>query len=91
MLFKRIVVKEAVEYEVVISSKVVIPPKYKFSYDVVGYLTLALHSLLNSGCCFRCCFLEVLDVLALDLFVCLFDLILYVPSTIFQLNRDGSS
>ena len=25
------------------------------------------------------------------LFVCLFDLILYVPSTIFQLNRDGSS
>ena len=24
-------------------------------------------------------------------FVCLFDLILYVPSTIFQLNRDGSS
>ena len=26
-----------------------------------------------------------------DMFVCLFDLILYVPSTIFQLNRDGSS
>ena len=26
-----------------------------------------------------------------DYFVCLFDLILYVPSTIFQLNRDGSS
>ena len=25
------------------------------------------------------------------LFVCLFDLILYVPSTIFQLKRDGSS
>ena len=25
------------------------------------------------------------------LFVCLFDLILYVPSTIFQLNRDVSS
>ena len=25
------------------------------------------------------------------LLVCLFDLILYVPSTIFQLNRDGSS
>ena len=25
------------------------------------------------------------------LFVCLFDLILYVPATIFQLNRDGSS
>ena len=24
-------------------------------------------------------------------FVCLFDLILYAPSTIFQLNRDGSS
>ena len=27
----------------------------------------------------------------LVLFVCLFDLILYVLSTIFQLNRDGSS
>ena len=26
-----------------------------------------------------------------DLFVCLFDLSLYVPSTIFQLYRDGSS
>ena len=26
-----------------------------------------------------------------DAFVCLFDLILYVPSTIFQLIRDGSS
>ena len=26
-----------------------------------------------------------------DLFVCLFDLILYFPSTIFQLIRDGSS
>ena len=25
------------------------------------------------------------------LVLCLFDLILYVPSTIFQLNRDGSS
>ena len=25
------------------------------------------------------------------IFVCLFGLILYVPSTIFQLNRDGSS
>ena len=25
------------------------------------------------------------------LFVCLFDLIIYVPSTILQLNRDGSS
>ena len=25
------------------------------------------------------------------LFICLFDLILYIPSTIFQLNRDGSS
>ena len=24
-------------------------------------------------------------------FVCLIDLIIYVPSTIFQLNRDGSS
>ena len=27
----------------------------------------------------------------LDQLFCLFDLILYVPSTIFQLNRDGSS
>ena len=27
----------------------------------------------------------------IGLFVCLIDLILYVPSTIFQLNRDGSS
>ena len=25
-----------------------------------------------------------------EVFVCLFDLILYVPSTIFQLNKDGS-
>ena len=25
------------------------------------------------------------------MFVCLFNLILYIPSTIFQLNRDGSS
>ena len=25
------------------------------------------------------------------LFFCLFDLILYIPSTIFQLNRDGSA
>ena len=25
------------------------------------------------------------------IFVCLYDLILYVPSTIFQLNRDGPS
>ena len=31
------------------------------------------------------------DNLFVCLFVCLFDLILYVPSTIFQLNRDGSS
>ena len=30
-------------------------------------------------------------VLWLLVFVCLFDLILYVPSTIIQLNRDGSS
>ena len=27
----------------------------------------------------------------IELSCCLFDLILYVPSTIFQLNRDGSS
>ena len=30
-------------------------------------------------------------ILASSCFVCLFDLIIYVPSTIFQLNRDGSS
>ena len=30
-------------------------------------------------------------VLLLGAFVCLFDLILNVPSTIFQLNMDGSS
>ena len=30
-------------------------------------------------------------IICLILFVCLFDLILYVPSTIFQLSRDGSS
>ena len=29
--------------------------------------------------------------LVLILFVCLFELILYIPSTTFQLNRDGSS
>ena len=29
--------------------------------------------------------------LSLNLSFCLFDLIFYVPSTIFQLNRDGSS
>ena len=33
---------------------------------------------------FRCIFF-------LALYVCLFDFILYVPSTIFQLYRDGSS
>ena len=31
------------------------------------------------------------DVKALRSCLCLFDLIFYVPSTIFQLNRDGSS
>ena len=30
-------------------------------------------------------------LLTRQLCFCLFDLILYVPSTIFQLNRDGSS
>ena len=29
--------------------------------------------------------------ISLNLMICLFDLILYVPSTIFQLYRDGSS
>ena len=32
-----------------------------------------------------------LNINCLAIYVCLFDLILYVPSTIFQLNRDGSS
>ena len=38
-----------------------------------------------------CLFLAALrsPVEKVCLFVCLFDLILYVPSTIFQLNRDG--
>ena len=30
-------------------------------------------------------------IFSLSIFVCLFDFILYLPSTIFQLNRDGSS
>ena len=33
----------------------------------------------------------VLDIHGVLCIVCLFDLILYVPSTIFQLFRDGSS
>ena len=32
-----------------------------------------------------------LDEPTMGWFVCLFDLILYVPSTVVQLNRDGSS
>ena len=32
-----------------------------------------------------------LPVIGKILYSCLFDLILYIPSTIFQLNRDGSS
>ena len=32
-----------------------------------------------------------LDIVLKFCLFCLFDLILYVPSTIFQLNRDGSS
>ena len=35
----------------------------------------------------RFCILQII----VCLFVCLFDLILYLPSTIFQLNRDGFS
>ena len=35
--------------------------------------------------------LKVKPVMEMSLLVCLFDLILNVPSTIFQLNRDGSS
>ena len=34
---------------------------------------------------------QLQSFLRLVLFVCLFDLILYIPSTIFRLNRDGSS
>ena len=34
-------------------------------------------------------FSQILEVS--NIIVCLFDLILYVPSTIFQLSRDGSS
>ena len=33
----------------------------------------------------------VVVVVVVEVVVCLFDLILYVPSTIFQLNRSGSS
>ena len=35
--------------------------------------------------------LNILSRQIFDVLVCLFDLILYVPSTIFQLNRDRSS
>ena len=34
---------------------------------------------------------EDVSIVLFSLEICLFDLILYVPSTIFQLNRDGSS
>ena len=37
------------------------------------------------------CEVILINILYNDVFVCLFDLILYVPSTIFQLNRDESS
>ena len=41
---------------------------------------------------FQNCFIIIFFTLSLPgYFVCLFDLILYVPSTIFQLYRDGSS
>ena len=36
-------------------------------------------------------FIDLTRCYWLVLFVCLFDWIHYVPSTIFQLNRDGSS
>ena len=47
-----------------------------------------LNSFLARGefCCLLIAFAN-----SLDLIICLFDLILYVPSTIFQLYRDGSS
>ena len=35
--------------------------------------------------------LKTITLLNNIVFVCLFDLILYVPSTIFELNRDGVS
>ena len=42
------------------------------------------------GTCVRC-FVSGSTDYQMNLFVCLFDLIPYVPSTIFQLYRDGSS
>ena len=39
----------------------------------------------------RACLVYVFSKEFQIVFVCLFDLILNVPSTIFQLNRDGSS
>ena len=50
-------------------------PIYSFKYKVNQHKILALVCLVADYFCF--CFL--------------FDLILYAPSTIFQLNRDGSS
>ena len=57
--------------------------KLDLTVNFVGELT-SLESLKDL------CFFRELYVSPLAL-VCLFDLILYVPSTIFQLNRDGSS
>ena len=47
-----------------------------FDFFTEEDFTLPLCKLMDSSFCFD---------------VCLFDLILYIPSTIFQLNRDGSS
>ena len=56
--------------------------RFKLSFDIT--IILKLH--------FWCEKVKILSLCMLEqYFVCLFDLILYVPSTIFQLNRDGSS
>ena len=36
-------------------------------------------------------YIAYVSVTLIGSLICLFDLLLYVPSTIFQLNRDGSS
>ena len=72
----------------------------------LNYIATLIHSCIQHNKCTLCITFKSSttspenslnpDQLASDgavhcLFVCLFDLILYVPSTIFRLNRDGSS
>ena len=53
-------------------------------------IVIKLH--VYNGKCYISLCLIVLDIFNIKLpYLFLFDLILYVPSTIFQLNRDGSS